>query len=125
MLAATGPQRATANPHDSLLANLLDDMACALLIVDRSRAIHYANAAGHEALSQGVFLRNQDGILTATPHARPMLNLVIATVLHHADVCRHRAQEPPAACRLEGRRGGGENCLRSRSGITRKWPGRP
>lgn len=85
LIATTGPQRVTANPHDSLLANLLDDMACALLIVDRARVIHYANAAGHDVLSQGVLLRNQDGILAATPYARPMLNLVIATVLHHAD----------------------------------------
>jgi DNA-binding CsgD family transcriptional regulator len=85
LIATTSPQGATANPHDRVLANLLDDMACALLVVDRSRVIHYANAAGHDVLSQGVLLRSQDGILTATPHARPMLNLVIATVLHHAD----------------------------------------
>ena len=85
LLAATGPQRVTATPQDSLLANLLDDMACALLIVDRCRVIHYANAAGLDVLSQGAFLRNQDGILAATPFARPMLNLVIATVLHLAD----------------------------------------
>ncbi len=85
LLAGSGPQHATATPSDSLLASLLDDVAVALLIVDRSRLIHFANAAGHEVLSQGVFLRNQDGILAATPFARPMLNLVIATVLHHAD----------------------------------------
>jgi DNA-binding CsgD family transcriptional regulator len=85
LIATTGPRHATSNPNDSLPANLLDDMACALLVVDRSRFIHYANAAGHEVLSQGLFLRNQDGVLAATPFARPMLNLVIATVLHHAD----------------------------------------
>lgn len=85
LIAAAGPQPIAPGLHDALLSSVLDQMACALLITDRSRKLLYANAAGRAELEQGVFLRNQDGVLVSTPHARPMLGLVIATALHQAD----------------------------------------
>ena len=85
LIGGAASRRTAFDLHDTLLASVLDQMACALLIVDRPRNILYANAAGHAELHQGVYLRDQDGVLTSTPHARPMLNLVIATALHQAD----------------------------------------
>lgn len=93
---ATGPalpQMFPQTPSSALAdiaAGLLDELSCALFVVDRSRRVHFVNAAGEEILRKGSPLRRQDGQLSTGPHMRPLLNLAIAAVLHDPGITHDR-----------------------------------
>jgi DNA-binding CsgD family transcriptional regulator len=84
-LRAASQTQFAAQPHPvGLLSNLLDDMADALLIVDRNRRIEHANAAGWEILRQGTSLCCEEGVLTPLPPIRGAFMLAIAAAFHDA-----------------------------------------
>lgn len=83
---AVGSPHAPTSARDPLLVALLNTLACALLILDQTQRIHFANAAAERALAAGDLIGRGDDLLTTAPADRLRLSQIIAAATFRASL---------------------------------------